>query len=267
MVNLKIETFAPEEYTKQYGDVVYGELMKTSYYSTTCERDRNLNVLLPAGYDKAKKYPLFVFLHGIFEDENTMTRYSTVIGNLMAKGLMKEAVVVFPFMFASKTKAQCDGFTPENIEDYNRFFEDLIVDLLPFIKENYSIAEGRKNTAIAGFSLGGRQSLAIGLLHQEVFGYVGAFSPAPGLVPAKDWAMEHPGLFAEEEVVFAKEKPYFLMVCCGDSDKVVGQFPASYHALFEKNGVEHAWWEIPGSDHGDPAIVSGVYNFCCRIFQ
>ena len=56
------------------------------------------------------------------------------------------------------------------------------------------------------------------------------------------------------------------MICAGDKDSVVGQFPMSYHKLYDANSIEHIWWEIPGSDHGDPAISSGIYNFVKHIF-
>ena len=57
------------------------------------------------------------------------------------------------------------------------------------------------------------------------------------------------------------------MICSGDKDSVVGKFPLSYHNILNANGVNHIWWEIPGSDHGDPAISSGLYNFCKSIFK
>ena len=79
--------------------------------------------------------------------------------------------------------------------------------------------------------------------------------------------MEHPGQFKENELVYGTEKPHFIMLCAGDKDSVVGTFPKVYHELFDKNGVEHIWWEIPGSDHGDPAISSGIYNFAREIFK
>ena len=42
----------------------YGTIEKVSYYSTTLEKDRNVNVLLPAGYDEDERYPVLYILHG-----------------------------------------------------------------------------------------------------------------------------------------------------------------------------------------------------------
>lgn len=261
-----IETFCPEEYAKKQDGAEYGELIKHRYYSATCEKERNVNILLPAGYTEEKKYPVLYVLHGIFETEDSMTFTGTAIGNMIAKNAAREMIVVYPYLYASKTSDVCTAINKKNVDAYNNFINDLTNDLMPYMKEHYSIAEGRENTAVLGFSMGGREALAIGLKRPDLFGYVGAIAPAPGLVPAKDWAMEHEGQFREEDLVFSGESPFLLMLCCGDSDKVVGQFPASYHKIFLKNRVEHIWWEIPGSDHGDPAITSGIYNFCRNIF-
>lgn len=244
-----------------------GELVRAKYYSTTCEKDRNVNILLPKGYSAEKTYPVLYFLHGIFGDENTMLGTTTAINNMIAEQVAEEMIVVYPYMYASKTQDACTGIDTKNTEAYDNFINDLVTDLMPYIKENYSIKEGKENTAIMGFSMGGRESLAIGLQRPDLFGYVCAIAPAPGLVPGKDWAMTHPGQFAEEEVKYDDEKPFFIFLCAGDSDKTVGTFPKSYHILFDKNQVEHTWWEIPGSDHGDPAISSGVYNFCKYVFK
>lgn len=274
MENVEIETFCPSEYQKNRIDVMYGKMVRTSYYSTTCEKNRNVIVLLPQGYTEEKEYPVLYVLHGIFGDEKSMigdgnSGLRITVGNMMAEGIAKDMILVFPYMYASKTQDVCTAIDADNIAAYDNFVNDLTNDLMPFLKENYSVAEGRENTAIIGFSMGGRESLAIGFLRPDLFGYVGAIAPAPGLTPGKDWATTHPGQFAEDELKFAEdeESPYVLMVCCGDKDSVVGTFPQSYHTILSRNEVNHLWWVIPGSDHGDPAITSGIYNFCKAIFK
>lgn len=267
-----VSIMCPIELTKKKEDVKYGDLIHTSYYSKTCEKNRNVNILLPADYDASKKYPVLYILHGIFGDENSMIGDSNsgipfTLHNMMNEGLIKEAIVVFPFMYASKDKEQCTAIDFENVLAYDNFVNDLVDDLMPFLAENYGVAEGKESTAITGFSMGGREALAIGFYRPDLFGYVGSIAPAPGLIPSKDYAMEHPGQFEEDGLVYESEKPFLIMLCCGDDDKVVGTFPKVYHELLVKNGVDHIWWEIPGSDHGDPAISSGIYNFAKELFN
>jgi len=247
-----------------------GEKISTKYYSKTCEKERNVIISLPADYTTEKKYPVLYVLHGIFGDEKSMVGSDSsgtrvLFNNLMQKGLMKETIIVYPYMFASKTLDACTGFTQENFDAYDNFVNDLVDDLMPFMKENYSVKEGRENTAVAGFSMGGREALAIGMYRPDLFGYICAVAPAPGLVPGKDGFALHVGQFKEEEVVYGEDvTPPYTLILCGDKDSVVGKFPESYHELYTKNGVPHDWYVVTKSDHGDPAISSGFYNFCAR---
>ena len=272
MAGAKTDGFADELLNVQREGITYGELHHVKYYSATCEKDRWLNVMLPANYSDKKEYPVLYILHGIFGDEYSMcgdgkSGVPALIDNLIATGEASEMIVVYPYMYASKVKEQCDAINIENVLAYDNFVNELVDDIMPFMRKNYSIKEGKENTAITGFSMGGRESLAIGLMRPDIFGYVGAIAPAPGLVPGKDMHMDHPGQFEEKDVVYSEEKPFIIMLCAGDCDSVVGKFPLSYHELFMKNNVEHIFWEVPGSDHGDPAISSGIYNFVKAIFK
>ena len=111
-----IEIFCPEEYSEKSEQTDYGELIKTTYYSTTCEKDRNVNILLPAGYTEEKEYPVLYILHGIFETQDSMTFNSVTIGNMIAKGAAKEMIVVYPYMYASKTRDACTAIDRENVD-------------------------------------------------------------------------------------------------------------------------------------------------------
>ena len=271
MAGAKTDGFSDELLNVQREGIAYGELHHVKYYSTTCEKDRWINVMLPANYSDKKEYPVLYILHGIFGDEYSMcgdgkSGVPALIDNLIATGEASEMIVVYPYMYASKVKEQCDAINIENVLAYDNFVNELVDDIMPFMRKNYSIKEGKENTAITGFSMGGRESLAIGLMRPDIFGYVGAIAPAPGLVPGNDMHMDHPGQFEEKDVVYSEEKPFIIMLCAGDCDSVVGKFPLSYHELFMKNNVEHIFWEVPDSDHGDPAISSGIYNFVKAIF-
>ena len=115
--------------------------------------------------------------------------------------------------------------------------------------------------------MGGREAIAIGFTYPDKIGYVGAIAPAPGLVPGRDWAMNHYGQLKNDELVYDDYTPFLTMVCCGTRDGTVGSFPKTYHDILSKNKTDHIWYEITNSDHGDPAIASGVYNFCKYVFK
>lgn len=263
----------PESYKEMREDVYYGGVLHPSYYSNTCKMERYLSILLPAGYDENKKYPVVYFQHGIFGDENCMVNdpancFKEISANLAADGKAPEMIIVFGNMYATDDPAQKPGFDEKAVAPYDNYINELVNDIMPFVEKNYAVKEGRENTAICGFSMGGRESLYIGLQRPDLFGYIGAISPAPGLVPAHDWAMEHKGMLEESEVHFAEGAPLpkLFMLCCGTNDGTVGQFPKSYHNLLVKNNVDHVWFEVMGADHNADAIRSGLYYFLSNIF-
>ena len=252
--------------------VSYGEYTHGTYYSETCGMERGYCILLPDGYSSKKKYPVLYLLHGIFGNEYSFSQDSgnkikEIVGNMAADGLIEETIVVCPNMYAATDPGQQPGFDAESCLPYDNFINDLVNDLMPYIESEYSVLTGRDNTYLAGFSMGGRETIYITLKKPELFGYVCAISAAPGIVATTDKFMTHPGQMEEDEVKFAEDEviPNVFIVCCGTRDSVVGTYPKSYHELLEANGSQHIWYEINGADHDNNAIKSGLYNLFKQI--
>lgn len=256
--------------TKQAG-TQYGTVTKKSYFSTTTQTTRQCNVILPANYSTSKKYPVMYLLHGIGGNEDSMVGEATIAipANLAKQGKAKEFIIVCPNHYApAPGTATNGGFNQATFDGYDNFINDLTKDLMPYIAQNYSIATGRENTAICGFSMGGRNALYIGYSRPDLFGYVGAFSPAPGVTPGNDFAGMHKGLFTEDEfrIKDTRYVPYVTFISCGTNDSVVGTFPKSYHEILTRNNQPHVWVEVPGADHDNTAISAGYYNFVSAAF-
>lgn len=265
------EADCPEDVCGRLTDRSYGTVEHVVYHSQTTGLDRGASILLPPDYSADREYSVLYFLHGIFGDEYSLihdgnNKIPEILGNLAAEGNAREMIVVFPNMYASSDPDQKPGFDSEAIAPYNNFINDLVNDLIPFMESRYSVSSDKEDRAILGFSMGGRESLFIGVTRPDLFNCIGAISPAPGLTPARDWAMTHEGQLQESELKLTDTDnlPKLLMICCGTKDSVVGTFPASYHEILERNEVEHLWYEVPGADHNDQAIRSGLYNFVIR---
>ena len=67
----------------------------------------------------------------------------------------------------------------KNILAFDNFINDLRDCLMSVIEQKYSVYTNRAHTAIAGLSMGGRESLYIGIKMPKHFCAIGAFSPAP----------------------------------------------------------------------------------------
>jgi enterochelin esterase-like enzyme len=63
---------------------------------------------------------------------------------------------------------------PSPMPDFTR---DMINDIIPYIEANYPVFSDSKNRAVAGFSVGGGQTLNIGLTNTDKFAYICSYAP------------------------------------------------------------------------------------------
>ena len=252
------------ESVSQKAGVTYPQVQKKTYFSKKANKEKNYNILLPANYDESKEYPVLYVLHGFFENEDRMIvtgnnppiRTKEIICNAIASGDAEEMIVVVPFVFTSATMNDATGFAdPGSNEGYDNFVDDIADSLMPHIESTYSVATGRENTAVTGFSMGGRESLQIGMKYADKFGYVGAICPAPGVSGSWKWESE-------------EAAPSLVLLTGGTEDDVVGlSTPQGYHDNFDKAGTPHIWHVVQGGHHGDDSILAHMYNFVRLIFK
>ena len=185
---------------------------------------------------------------------------------MLGEALKGEMIVVLPYIFCDKNMPYCTGMDLANCYAYDNFINDLTTDLMPFIESSFSVAKGRENTAITGFSMGGRESMFIGFERPDLFGYVGAVCPAPGLVKIQNSPM-HPGQMTSEEMIFADEKPYILLISSSDTDGVVGSSPNDYRKIMTENEVDYLSHIMKTTGHDHSSVKPHLYNYLQLIFR
>ena len=230
-------------------------------------------VYLPAGYnanDKNTKYPVFILLHGFGQNENTwglsdQGRGGKIKGYMdrgMASGEVRKFILVVANGVADKTWGpNGSGY---NYTGYNYFGGELRNDLLPYLRENYNIADGRDNVALAGLSMGGGQTFNIGIgecldLISNFAGFSGAlFSTADEFTTKVDGTAVFNGL-----------KIHNLYMICGDADSLVyGSFPGYVDAMKAWSRVENfESYVYPGGTHDFPVWYRGFKDFIQMVFQ
>ena len=131
-------------------------------------------VLLPPSYDsdKARRYPVVYFLHGLGQNEQAMIDSGgwNLTQDMWEQTQIGEFLIVAP---------DGDRSFFINSRDRKRPYEDFLVDeLLPFIDSRYRTKPGRHNRGIAGVSMGGYGALHLALRHPDLFGSVSANSAA-----------------------------------------------------------------------------------------
>jgi len=171
-------------------DVPHGTLDHYIYTSATVlglpAHQSAYIVYTPPGYDaKAEKpYPVLYLLHGWSDSELGWTavgRANLILDNLLAEGKMKPMVVVMPLGYGDISFLH--GHTvwddPATI-DHNTdlFTQALLTEALPRVEAEYHVSKDRNDRAIAGLSMGGLESLEVGLTHTGQFAWIGGFSSA-----------------------------------------------------------------------------------------
>jgi enterochelin esterase family protein len=162
----------------QQQQVPHGTVHLHKYPSKSLGVTRGLYVYTPPGYETSKNvtYPVLYLLHGMGDTEDAWTivgRANIIVDNLLAAKKARPLVIVMPY-----------GHTPSappdmrSIGRYSAYEKDLIQDVIPYIQKHYRVSNDQKERAIVGLSMGGGQSLTIGLGNLELFGWVGAFSSA-----------------------------------------------------------------------------------------
>src|SRR5207237_470808 len=92
---------------------------------------------------------------------------------------------------------------------FETFEDDLLKDVIPYVESHYGVQADREHRALAGLSMGGGQSLNIGLKHLDTFAWVGGFSSAPNTRPATS-------LLTDPDDI--RKKLRLLWLSCGDRD-------------------------------------------------
>ena len=151
-------------------DVPHGNLSYRYYNSSTLGRTRTLVIYTPPGFDMngKTKYPVLYLIHGGSDTEETWTkvgRANLIADNLIAQGKARPMIIVMPY--ANVFPGPMDG----------GFTKEMINDILPFVEANYPVVPDGKHRAVAGFSVGGGQTLNIGLTNPDKFAYVCSYAP------------------------------------------------------------------------------------------
>ncbi|HEY8956285.1 alpha/beta hydrolase [Chitinophaga sp.] len=260
----------PAGYNVQRNDVPHGKLTAVQYNSKTLGKLREMNVYTPPGYSPGKKYPVLYLLHGLGQDYGQWTEWcqaDNVVDNLIADGKIQPMIMVFPNcdtrLTVTDTALANRSGRADNFEGYRKPFEDdLLKDIIPYIDAHYSTISDNEHRALAGLSMGGGQSLNIGLHHLETFAYIGGFSSAPN-------TNQFGGMYTDVQFVpdikAAREKMKLLWIGCGNKD---GLFRVSEkaHQYLSETGIPHVW-NVDTNGHDNNEWDRNLYLFSQQIFK
>ena len=249
---------------------------------------RNVDVWLPDGYTTAKKYAVLYMHDGqmLYDSTTTWNKQEWGVdetaGRLIAEGKIRDCIVVgvwnngkkrhseyFPQKpFESLSPVQRDSIMQEARNAGNGLFADkiqsdnylkfLVTELKPFIDSHFSTKKDRKNTFVAGSSMGGLISMYAICEYPGVFGGAACLSTHwPGTFRAENNPV--PGAFLQ----YLKEhlpspKKHKIYFDCGTValDAMYPPFQKQADAIMQAKGFSSKNWQtrvFEGEDHSERA--------------
>lgn len=156
------------------------ENARYTFESTAMDATVPYIVYLPAGYTTAQKYPVWYAMHGSSSTENFWLDFGKAgerADALTASGELAPMIMVFPFTRYDDAKTIVADME-DGVRGPSRMERFLCEELIPYIDAHYNTIASAEGRCIGGFSMGGLFALQIGLHQPQLFGKIGAYSPA-----------------------------------------------------------------------------------------
>lgn len=226
-----------------------------SLSSRVLGRAARYEVVLPATYDRARKYPILWLLHGFAGRETDWVNFS----RLATDAASYDLIVVTP-------DAANSWYVNAAAQDTASRYEDFFVgELFADVSAKFAIDSTRQ--AIAGLSMGGYGAVIVALRHPGRYRFVGALSPALSVASAPDSVLTRiagPSLrraFGADPRSHAEYDPFrtfrntrpdslpYFYVAIGASDGFPTFLPASraFTDSLRANHARYEYHEMPGS--------------------
>ena len=226
----------------EWRDVPHGTVTIHWYTSKATGARRRVHVYAPPGYaqETSKRFPVLYLLHGSGDNDSHWTllgRANVIADNLIADGRAVPMLIVMPDgHVADRSRGREEGGRNRG---RGPFEKDLLENVLPLIEANYRVLADAQHRGIVGLSMGGGQSIGVGLGHLDQFAWVGAFSAA---VSGTD-----PALAAlRSDPVAANQKLKLLWIAIGKDDFLLARNRDFVKALDELK-IRHTSQETEGT--------------------
>ena len=214
-------------------NVPHGKVSYRYYKSATLGTTRQLLVYTPPGYNHSNKtkYPVLYLIHGGSDTEETWTkvgRTHLIADNLIAQGKAVPMIIVMPY----------GNVRPAPMADFTK---DVMNDIIPFIEANYPVLTESKHRAVAGFSVGGGQTLNIGLTNTNKFAYIFSYAP---FTQTEEFQKNFGTNYAPDPVLINKQLKLFT-ISVGTEDFLYVSVKRNI-SFFEGKGIKLKSYIVPG---------------------
>lgn len=251
--------------------VPHGLVSELNYYSGITGKWRRCFVYTPPCYESNidKRYPVLYLQHGSFEDETGWPgqgKAALILDNLIAEGKAKPMIIVMDNGYAFR---QEEEQTVSNPTRPAMVFEEVMIEeIIPMVDRRFRTLNHRESRAIAGLSMGANQTMRIITGNLNTFAYYGGFSGTANYPSAAEIDVESflGGIFKDADHINDQIRVLWLGV--GTTEPAV--FPESigaFRKMLKKQGIDHIFYESPGTAHEWLTWRRSLYQFAQLLFS
>lgn len=227
-------------------------------------------VYLPSGYTPTQKYPVWYAMHGYSSTEHWWLddgHAGERADALVESGELAPMILVFPMTRYDDAKTIVADMV-DGVRGPSRMERFLCDELVPYIDAHYSTIAAPEGRYIGGFSMGGLFALQIGLHQPDLFGKIGAYSPA---LTDTDFSGDHfarwlstdpddSGSLGGYAKAHGMDKLSIYLDCGGESDPFSAGAASLYDALTAR-GIPVEFHPHEGGHSLDLALVDEYLLF------
>lgn len=191
--------------------------------------DMRMKVYLPKGYSENKKFPVLYLFHGMRDNENTILHFSSKADRLIDEGKIEPLIIAAPYIvnsFGSNTGKEMSLYeVPDMGTSLNTgMYEDYITkDVIPYVKDNYSVIPSKEGQYAGGISMGGYVALHLAFKYPDSFSKVGGHSAAIWFEGGpRDWLYPNEKELQQNDPIYLAQhsdlKGLQIYLDCGDRD-------------------------------------------------
>jgi len=153
-----------------------GIVLERTFYSDALAREMPYQIYLPPGYfdepdpQPGRRYPVVVLLHGLGAGYRQWPRLGAI------EALEREAAAGRPIIAVMPEGR--NGYWVNHADGGPLWGDYVARDLMAHIDATYRTIPRREARAIGGISMGAHGALQLALTHPDLFGTIGAHSPA-----------------------------------------------------------------------------------------
>jgi enterochelin esterase-like enzyme len=251
-----------EYYTEK--DVPHGDIRIKRYYSTVFNQWRQFYIYTPSGYDvnANEKYPVLYILHGGGEDERgwaTQGKADLILDNLIAEKKAKPMLIVMP---DGNTNTDFAGFGENTLKMFETELKQCVI---PFVEKNYRAETDSKDRALAGLSMGGIQTLYVGMNNTDLFSYLGIFSSG-WILPMQSKLADAQYDFMQKNIDKIKSNLKLLWIGVGGREDIAYNNCQAMRAKLDDMKIKYEYDDYPGG-HAWPVWRHDLYKIAPLLFR